>query len=433
MAPHPQFPGLEHLSFGDISRLTYKEQAVWFLNGFWDADKGNLSQHAERVWSWHKLFSQLDTHAATPRGADGSELDQILSAKFLEQTEQTLTSLERKAALKEIDVNNDGKMALVEYLMYVFRKQAAEVADAQQGKAQEVQACQDIIDSCLAMLPEIEANLAAQKEARREVAAALAGAKSARAEAEAALTVQIEAEAAVREALSLVEAARGELQRAVDECRRQEQAREDEMARLQGVLGDASTGIVSKGRAANQLHELRNNDPLPLRKAKLTQEAALRVMEKRERAAASKHAEAAAKTATCRTKFDDLQAKEVELEARRHELEVAVAELEASYAEMQSRMGEASAAIEELKKQMCGLGAVWWMERELYEADESLPRAKQRFDHSKPFHFEAHNEFAAEATAAETAVLAPARGASKAKAISSSRGGAEELAAMVSG
>lgn len=422
MAPHPQFPGVEHLSFEHVSHLNYKEQAVWFLNGFWDADKGNLAQHAERVWSWHRLFCTLDTHASSPRGSGGSELDQFLSAKFLEKTEQTLTSLERKAALKEIDVNNDGKMALVEYLMFVFRKQGTEVVDAQQGKAQEAQACQDIIDKCLAMLPEIEANLHAQKEARQEVAAALAEAKSAKAEAEAALTVQVDAEAAVREALSLVEAARDELQQAVDECRRQEQAREDEMARLRDVVEDAGTGIVAKGRAHNKLHELRNNDPLPLRKAKITQEAALRAVEKRERVAAKKHAEAAAKTATCRSKFDELQAKEVELEERRHELEVAVAELEASYAEMQSRMASASEAIEELKKQMCGLGAVWWMERELFEADECLPRAKQRFDHSKPFHFEAHNEFA-------TAT------ASKAKAIKviGSRDGGTELAAMVSG
>merc|ERR1712146_747882 len=134
-----------------------------------------------------------------------------------------------------------------------------------------------------------------------------------------------------------------------------------------------------------------NEDPLPLRKAKITQEASLRAVQKRERAAAKKHGDAAAKTTKTRSKFDELQTKQVGLEERQAVLATAVNELEASYAEMSRRMVEAQEAIEELKKQMCGLGAVWWMERELYEADESLPRSKQKYDHSKPFEFVASN------------------------------------------
>ena len=389
MAPHPSLPSVEHLTFHQISQLNYKEQACWFLNGFWDADQGDLAHHAERVWSWHTSFVKLDLQAQRPRGHDGSELDQVLSAKFLEDMEQTLTSLERKAALQEIDVNNDGKMALVEYLMYVFKKDAQAVVVAQQGKAQEIKACQHIIDCALGMLPEIKANLKAQREAQREVNAALKTAKAAKAEAEAALAVQMQAEKELREALQQLEMAKAELQAAVDELQRQEEFVQNEMARLQAIAEDASCGIVSKGKAANQLNALHDEDPMPLRKAKITQEAALRAVEKRERAAVKKHAEASAKMDICRCKFEEQQNKELELEARQAELDAAIHELEASYAEMNTRMSEAQAAIEELKKQTCGLGAVWWMERELYEADESLPRSKQKYDHSKPLEFAA--------------------------------------------
>lgn len=100
------------------------------LNGFWN----EISKEAESLWSWVKLFAELDNHSKVPRGAKGSELDQVLAAKFLEQTEQTLTAKQRKEALREIDVNNDGKMALVEYLLYRFGMTADQVANAKQGK-----------------------------------------------------------------------------------------------------------------------------------------------------------------------------------------------------------------------------------------------------------------------------------------------------------
>lgn len=431
MAPHAHYPGVEHLSFSQIADLNYKEQAVWFLNGFWGEGEGGLGQHAETVWGWHKIFAELDLHATVPRGAEGSALDPILSAKFLERTEQTLTSLERKAALREIDVNNDGRMALVEYLMHAFKVEAGAVVTAQQGKAQEVQACQHVIDQAIAMLPEIEANLKAQLAAQREAAAALAEVKAAKADAEAALAVQIDAEKALRQALSLVEEAKDALQRAVNELLRQEQAVQDEMARLQAVTEDSAAGVVHRGRAHNQLHGLRNEDPLPLRKAKITQEAALRAVQKRERAAAKKHADAAAKTAETRAKFEELQAKEVGLEERQADLAAAVRELEASYAEMSRRMAEAQEAIEELKKQMCGLGAVWWMERELFEADESLPRSKQKYDHSQPFEFAAPGSATlGQAQAPAAKPPAPATAIAAKKVIAKNNA---ELTAMVSG
>jgi hypothetical protein len=43
-------------------------------------------------------------------------------------------------------------------------------------------------------------------------------------------------------------------------------------------------------------------------------------------------------------------------------------------------MAEATAVIEELKgRGTSGMGALWWMERSLFEADEKLPQNKQKY------------------------------------------------------
>jgi len=355
------------------------------LNGFWN----ELASEGDTIWRWTKLFAELDNHAAVPRGANGSELDQVLAAKFLERTEQTLTAKERKAALREIDVNNDGKMALVEYLLFRFGMSVEQVANAKQGHAQELAACQAIIDQAMAMLPEVQANLAAQRAAQVEHTAALAAVREAKVSAAAALTAQSCAEAELRTALESASAARAELAEAVAALEAQEQALLDEMARLRAIVADSAAGVVSRGRAANNLNGLENEDPLPLRKAKITAEAALRKLQKREDVAAKRADEAAEQTVKCEAKVAELAEREAEGVRKAADLAAAVAELEQSYAELSAKMEEARAAIEELKLQKCGLGAVWWMERELFEADESLPRSRQKYDHSKPLVFDA--------------------------------------------
>ncbi len=37
-----------------LTSKTYAEQAIWFLNGFWNEE---LAQEAESVWGWTELFA----------------------------------------------------------------------------------------------------------------------------------------------------------------------------------------------------------------------------------------------------------------------------------------------------------------------------------------------------------------------------------------
>jgi hypothetical protein len=49
---------------------------------------------------------------------------------------------------------------------------------------------------------------------------------------------------------------------------------------LEAKTKDPNASTVAKSKAANELAQLKGEDPLPLRKAKITQEAALRKVEK---------------------------------------------------------------------------------------------------------------------------------------------------------
>jgi len=105
---------------------------------------------------------------------------------------------------------------------------------------------------------------------------------------------------------------------------------------------------MKKGTAKNELAQLESEDPLPLRKAKITQGAAL------------KKAEKAAKVAA-----DEKDAADT---AARNAAESKVA-AEAAFAEAEKQL-------ETLKRKGDGIaqGAIWWMERELLERRKYMPK-----------------------------------------------------------
>jgi hypothetical protein len=107
--------------------------------------------------------------------------------------------------------------------------------------------------------------------------------------------------------------------------------------------------------AANELAQLKGEDPLPLRKAKITQEAAVRRVQKAQKEVAEQ------KEAT--------EAKKAEQEEAQKQLEAAHAQLEEAEAELQEKMAEAQAELQKAKDAGgVAQGNFWWMERQLYEA-----------------------------------------------------------------
>ena len=124
-----------------------------------------------------------------------------------------------------------------------------------------------------------------------------------------------------------------ELEKALADVKSQEAAR-DEKTRILTEKSE-SGGVVSRNKAKNELAQHLAEDPLPLRKAKITLEAAVKKAEKATKAS----------------------------EEARAKAEAALAEAEAYLHELSSKGGS-------------GQGAIWWMERELKEARKFMPVSK---------------------------------------------------------
>jgi len=328
-----------------LSKLKYKDQSIWFLNGFWG--DGVNADVASTVWDYCKKFVELDLLGPARKGEEGNELDQFWSAKFLEDMDSALPAIQRKEALRTIDQDSNGKMSIIEYLVWKYKKGVKETVEAPQGDNSEaIRRAQEALDRVAAQLEECDRKLQAQKEAKESNDKAVAELKR--------------AETQLRQAEK-------ELEAAVADLKKQEEEYHNKISSLEAKSKDQASPVVQRNKAANELAQLKNEDPLPLRKAKITQEAALRKVQKEKKAT---------------------EEARVETERKGKELEKAIKELEQAYTSLEAKMAEAQEELEKVKaKPGGGKGAIWWLQRELFEVDNRLPRAKQRFDHSKPFHF----------------------------------------------
>jgi len=314
--------------FTKITGMTHTEQGIWWLNGFWK-EKGCGQDYAETMWKEVHLAIELEAGKPKMYGSkvwevkEGSDLDELKAHHFLEKLGGTMTVVELRKKLAQLDLDKNNRMAMSEYLLGKFQKRPEELISAPQGGQAEAS--------------KLEA-------AKRAVADAATALSSAIAREEASIKAAKDAE----KALWASEAAKQELAAAVAELEAQEKALADKKAGYQAKIDDPNLSAMKKGTAKNELAQLESEDPLPLRKAKITQGAAL------------KKAERAAKLAA-----DEKEAAD----------NAAVAATQAK-AEAEKAVAAAQAALDELKRKGDGIaqGAVWWMERELTERRKYMPK-----------------------------------------------------------
>jgi len=260
-------------------------------------------------------------------------------------------------------------IALIHYLIFRFNLDFHTLVNASQGDNQkEIQEAQRKLD---------EVQEAYQESERRAEQAkkALADAKARESEAKVA-----EAQAKVREAESKAKAAESkvkegeahvakqELEVALKELKEQEDAFNNKTADLQRKSSEGT--VVSQNKAKNELAQHLASDPLPLRKAKITQEAAVKKAERAIKAAADARvaAEAAAVEAEKAT---------VAAGKAREASEAAKREAEAAVDAMQAKLDEAEAFLKAVKaKPGKAMGSIWFMERELHEKKKFMPERK---------------------------------------------------------
>eukprot|EP01108_Squamamoeba_japonica_P000912 TRINITY_DN133_c0_g1_i4.p1 TRINITY_DN133_c0_g1~~TRINITY_DN133_c0_g1_i4.p1 ORF type:complete len:364 (-),score=203.97 TRINITY_DN133_c0_g1_i4:125-1165(-) len=339
-----------HEMFVKLSAMRYSEQAIWFLNGFWAEEKGN----AETVYNAYEKFVELDMESDKKKGEEGNELDHFWAARFLEVFDKAMTAKARKEALAKMDVDQNGNMSLIEYLTWKYDKELKHVADAPQGDNQ------DALAKAQAKMDEVS----------KALALVLAAIEKLKADQVKLAQLKVELEAAVAA------------------LRAEEEAYAKKCNDLQAKIDNPATSGMQKAKATNELAQFKSEDPLPLRRAKITQEAALRKVQKQRKIAEEAQRAAEEKKAALVEAERALEATKRALEEKEAALKVAVDELEVAYNELSAQF----VSIEEeltAAKQGGGTphGALWFTGRELYEKDFYLPTARRRYDHSKPFQY----------------------------------------------
>ena len=388
----------------DLCSKTHKEQAVWFLNAFWE---DFAEKEAENIWNFVDQAQNIDNAKAA-----GTALDEMEAHRFLEKADSAHTVLEMRNLLRKTGAIGQSErpksVPLSHYFLFKYdahsNKLFHDLVTRSQGDNQKqieeaqakLDAVQTAFDEASRTATAAAASLKAAQEkeavAKSREADAKSAETSAHASAEAAKTREVEAKQsadnlAVKE--QELKAAQAEVEAALAEVKKQEDAYNTKTETLKKKSEEG--GVVSRNKAKNELAQHLAEDPLPLRTAKITAEAALRKAEKatNEAATARARAEADAKQASeARAQADAdaaaASAARVEAEKSRAQAEAARAEAEKDKAAAddavdaaQAAVAEAEAFLEEMKAQPgSSQGALWWMDRELHEKKKYMPMRK---------------------------------------------------------
>jgi len=302
--------------FKNFSKKKYSDQAIAFLNAYWD----EVNDDRQLIWDQTHQFITLDHE----NGKEGSDLDEFNAHRFLEKLGETKTVKQMRDELKEIDMDFNKRMALVEYFLWHYKKSVSDFLSRPQGSVdpEELAEAQRLLDEVQKALAESQAAAELAQTREREA---------------------LEAEAPYKKAQE-------ELNQAIEEVRRQEEDYKRRTQQLKQKSEDQSIGVVQRNKASNELAQLLSQDPLPLRQAKISLEAAERKAEK------------------ARKPFKEA----------RERAEQARAEADRAVDECNRRYDEAERYLKEvMSKPSAPHGQNWWFERELEEAKKFMPSKKR--------------------------------------------------------
>merc|ERR1712154_618133 len=125
----------------EFARLGQKEsyatQAKFFLNAYWKEHE----KEKDNVWEFTHQFIELDK-----KGENGKNLDEFQAHRLLEKQGTVLTVIEMRKALKEIDIDTDNKMSLIEYAVWRYKLDIEVLMTRPQGISKELEAAEEKID-----------------------------------------------------------------------------------------------------------------------------------------------------------------------------------------------------------------------------------------------------------------------------------------------
>jgi len=280
-------------------------------------------KEAENVWDYQHKAIQLDT----AKKDEGTSLDEFQAHRLLENIGDTHTVVEMREKLKEVGIETAKQVPLINFLIFRYKADWHLLVNASQGDNQEeVAEAQRKLEKVQKAFVDVQktAEEAAQKE--REAKAAEEASKQ----------------------------AQRELVAAGQELKAQEDAYNQKKADLEKRTEEG--GVVARNKAKAELAQLLAEDPLPLSRARILNEAAQKKAEK---------AVTFAKEATAAA----IKAK---------------AAAEASLDEAKKQVDEAEKFLQYVRnKPGSAAGALWWIDRELHEARAYIPTAKGGYQKQK--------------------------------------------------
>jgi len=286
--------------FDALTARTHKEQIEWFMNAYW-SEYGEAN--AEMMWDWNLKCAELDLQ----NHEQGNSLDELNAHRFLEHFKETMTVRELREGLRSTGAisGNLRSVPITHIIIFKFKLDWKELVNRSIANQAELAKAQKMLEEVTALFKKAE-------ERANEARALEAPFKAAQEEVEAALA----------------------------EVHKQE-------AEYNGKIADAERrsetgGVVQKNKAKAELSQLKAEDPLPLRKAKITLEAAQKRAEK-----------ARAPFAAAREVAED------------------------AMEQARQKVNEAEDYLNEIKNQPGQpYGSIWWVDRELHEQKKYLPEAK---------------------------------------------------------
>mmetsp|Transcript_33385 Transcript_33385/g.49001 ORF Transcript_33385/g.49001 Transcript_33385/m.49001 type:complete len:389 (-) Transcript_33385:12-1178(-) len=335
-----------------LNSQSFKEQAIWFLNA---NDAG--PEDCELVWQMHKKSVALEKSKE-----DGTQLDEFSAHLVLESAQKACTRKEMREQLTNINPNYK-KVSLLELLIYNFGSDWELIVNApqyDQKKEKEAQAQLKVAKNTL-----MEATKTAQKASNDAEKARIAEENALlqqRESSKAAALLRIAEEEFSKEKVQANETLeRLKLEESQTICKKEE---------LEKISRDENLGIVKRNRAKAELSAIQNQDSLPLRAAKIQNEAALKKLTRAAHAAgkAAKDAEIALGNAK-KTQYEANQARRVALETGKVAEAIKLLAKEAC-----DRVEEVLNEV--LRDKKAGKGTIFYIERELQEAKKFMPKSK---------------------------------------------------------
>ena len=253
----------DHAKLQELCKLTYKEQAVWYLNAFWEgglAGGKKAGDDPEQIWQYVDKASVIDNAKAT-----GNALDEMEAHRFLEAFNEAHTVLQMRSQLRKTGAlaqnERPKEVPLTHFLLDKFEVDWHKLVNAPQGdNSAQIAEAQDKLEAvqvafdasskadaeAAAALREALAQENAAKEREAEAVAAENAAKSREAEAVAAENAAKAREADAKAAEAPFKAAQEELESALAEVKAQEDAYNQKTESLKGA--SESGGVVSRNK-----------------------------------------------------------------------------------------------------------------------------------------------------------------------------------------